>query len=282
MAVTMNWQPFYFSFPEARLALQEKGQGNHVLLCLHGYRQAKEMFHAFFEKVPEGWKIVLMDLPLSGETEWLDPRRGITQGFLKRFWQKLRERYPEGRFHLLGFSMGGWVAMALQLTVEPIAESIFLLAPDGIRSNFWYRVAQTPVGRGMIEWALKNHRFIMQMNERLYSLNRKNQILEPYEYRFIKRNFSQESLRKLLHQQLTLYAPLRFSRRKLVQKARNQDAEWHLIWGKGDQILPSEIAFRLKIKAPSVKVHLIEAGHLLLSDNPYAVKKILDEYLFWE
>ena len=272
----MNWHSYSIELPEGRIALQEKGKGKQILLCLHGYRQSKRMFHPFFAEMPEGWRVVVMDLPLFGETEWFDPAKGIEYEFLQRFWNKLREHYPEAKFHLLGFSMGGWVAMALQRVASPSVGTIFLLAPDGIRSQFWHRFVRTNLGGWLLIRTLNRPQWVLQVSEWLYN----RQWLDAFSYRFVQRNFTDESLRQLLLMQLKLYAPLRFSWSQLIEQAREPAKVWHLIWGKHDQVLPWQTALRFTDQVPNAKLHLVEAGHMLLAQNPEAVRRVLDEYLF--
>ncbi len=267
----MNWKAFHIDFPEGRFAFQEKGAGNQLLLCLHGYRQRKEMFHPLFGTVPSGWKIILMDLPLFGETTWHNPKAGISPAFLRQLWQALLQRFPQGQWHVLGFSMGGKIAMALQLAAPRPAAVVILLAPDGIRPNPWHRFVSSRPGQYFLHRLNQHSAFVLSLSQWLYD----RKWLSTFSYRFAQRNFASAELRELLETQIRLYAPLHFRLASLVQHSRQYPTQWHILWGEQDRVIPWQTALVFQKRLPETQLHLIPAGHMILDQNlPVAQKMI--------
>ncbi|MEL6845929.1 MAG: alpha/beta hydrolase, partial [Bacteroidota bacterium] len=166
----MNWQSFHIDLPMARIAAIEAGDGPNVLLCLHGYEQRKDLFKPLFEPLLEGWRFVAIDLPLYGETEWFERDRPLDEAFLEALWSGFAERYAGSRLHLLGFSMGGKVALSLQSSVRRRAESLILLAPDSDQSNFWHWLIRTPLGLHLNAWLDRNPQWVLRPASWLFKI----------------------------------------------------------------------------------------------------------------
>lgn len=256
----MRWQPFHIELPQARLALLEAGEGPDVLLCLHGYEQRKELFLPLFEQIPPGWRVVLLDLPLYGQTQWHDYEQAMTADFLADFWAAFAERYAGSRLHLFGFSMGGKVALSLQSSVRRGAVSMSLMAPDGIRSNFWHRLIRTPLGLRLNDWLDRHPQWILTPSAYLHKLK----LLDSLSYRVVKLSYQTDAARERKSRQLRLYAPLKVDFAKL--KAQKQ-TRWFLVWGKNDKILRSSLAQVFLRLLPKTQLYIIEGGHMLIQEK---------------
>ncbi|MFK7922170.1 MAG: alpha/beta fold hydrolase [Bacteroidia bacterium] len=268
----MKWRPFHIDLPQARLALLEAGEGSNVLLCLHGYEQRKELFLPLFEQIPTGWQIVLLDLPLYGQTQWYDYQQTMTADFLADFWAAFAERYAGSRLHLFGFSMGGKVALSLQSSVRRGALSVSLMAPDGIRSNFWHRVISSPLGLRLNDWLDRHPQWVLTPSTCL----RKLRLLDPLSYRVVKLSYETEAGRERKSRQLRLYAPLNVDFAAL--KAQKQ-TRWLLIWGKSDKILDASLAQDFLKILPQTQLHILDGGHMLIQEKRQKLTIILHAVL---
>ena len=71
-------------------------------------------------------------------------------------------------FYLLGYSMGGRIALRLLQQIPKQIEKVVLLAPDGLHKNFWYRFAtHTIVGRNLFYKSMKNPRLLFSIAKKL-------------------------------------------------------------------------------------------------------------------
>ncbi|MEM6346101.1 MAG: alpha/beta hydrolase [Bacteroidota bacterium] len=268
----MKWQAFHIDLPEARFALLEAGDGPNVLICFHGYEQSKALFVPLFEKIPMGWRIVLVDLPLYGETLWHDYEQGISDQLLRAFWAACGERYPEAKRHLFGFSMGGKFALSLQSSVRRGAESLILMAPDGIKSNFWHRVILSPGGLSLNRWLDAHPNWILKPAKWLYLLK----LLDPLSYRVVRLSYETASARERKSRQLMIYRALKVDYPRL--SAQN-DTKWHLIWGKKDKILRVGLSQKFQKLLPQVKLHILEGGHMLIHEKRIEVADLLRQIM---
>src|SRR5438477_13115821 len=72
---------------------------------------------------------------------------------------KNKEATLEGndKITLMGFSLGGRMALALYEKMSPSVERLVLLAPDGLKVNFWYWLStQTWIGNRLFLFTM-NH-----------------------------------------------------------------------------------------------------------------------------
>ena len=103
-----------------------------------------------------------IDLPFHGETEW---NEGLlfTVIDLQQIVFEIVDQNNSTSFgkktdtHLLGFSLGGRIALSLYQAQPETIEKIILFAPDGLKVNFWYWLAtQTWIGSKLFSFSMKN------------------------------------------------------------------------------------------------------------------------------
>jgi len=268
----MKWQAFHIELAAARFALLEAGEGSNVLICFHGYEQSKKLFQPLFETIPSGWRIVLVDLPLYGETDWYDYEQEITEEVLQAFWAACGERYAGACLHLFGFSMGGKVALALQSSVRRGAASLILMAPDGIKSNFWHRLIRTSWGLKLNHWLDQHPQWILRPSKWFYQLR----LLDSFSYRVVKMSYETAAARERKSRQLKLYSKLSVDFPKL--KAQ-KNTKWQLIWGKHDKILGAALAQDFQQIIPQVGLHLLEGGHMLINEKRKELTNLIQEIM---
>ena len=268
----MKWHPFHIDLAEARFALLEAGEGPNVLICFHGYEQSKNLFLPLFEQIPDAWRIVVVDLPVYGETVWHDEEAVISDQVLQAFWAACGERYAEAKLHLFGFSMGGKFALSLQSSVRRGAESVILMAPDGIKSNFWHRVILSPWGLKINRWLDAHPQWILKPAKWVYTLK----LIDPLSYRVVKLSYETAAARERKTRQLMIYRALKVDYPKL---SAQKGIDWHLIWGKSDKILRVGLSQKFQRLMPQVKLHLMEGWHMLIHEKRKEVTDLLRQIM---
>lgn len=142
--------PRLCSFRHSRLSYTRSGTGPRSLLLFHGFGQNHTAFAKYGEVLGNAFTLYAIDLYFHG-SEWGNGDRPLE----KKEWNEifrhfLRENNIE-RFSLLGFSMGAKFALACAEAQPEKVDALFLLAPDGIRTNLWYAMAtSTPPLRAFL------------------------------------------------------------------------------------------------------------------------------------
>ncbi len=131
---TKAWSPHYTS-PETidvrglPVAYRRKGTGPPTLF-LHG-AGATRMWLPFYERMAETVDFLAPEHPGFGET----PRPDWLEGFddLVLHYRDLLDAFELGRVHLIGFSLGGWIAADFAIFYPERVESLTLISPAGLR-----------------------------------------------------------------------------------------------------------------------------------------------------
>jgi pimeloyl-ACP methyl ester carboxylesterase len=253
----------FFSFGGSRIHYSHWGTGKTLLLCLHGYGESAASF-AFLEKpLGEHFTLLAIDLPYHGGTHWqdafyLDPHDLLS--ILKEIIAGL-PCDPEG-WWMLGYSMGGRVALQLvQLAPEKIRRMV-LLAPDGFRMNPWYWLAtQTVAGNRLFHWTMHRPAWLFFLLKTGHVLR----LVNPSIYRFTSHYVDDEQVREKLYARWTTMRGFRPDLGIVGKSIRQYEIPIELLYGSYDRIIRWERGERFRRNNPGCcTLTLLPAGHRLL------------------
>lgn len=120
------------------LFVQKWGNGPEPLLAFHGIGQEHSIF-ADWQNLPD-FTVYAFDLPFHGRSA-VPPGKVIEKAEWIGWVTAFLEQQGIQRFSLAGFSMGGRLALVLLEALADRIDQVFLIAPDGIRENPFYRLA---------------------------------------------------------------------------------------------------------------------------------------------
>ncbi|MCB0839127.1 MAG: alpha/beta hydrolase [Bacteroidetes bacterium] len=274
--MTDSWIDFQLDLTFATVSVKTKGEGRDSLICLHGYMQSKNLFDVLFPEVPKGWRVVCIDLPLFGNSEWKG-ETGIDKSFFDELWQALVKKYPDNTWHIMGFSMGGKMAMLMAESSLIELKTGILIAPDGIKSNYWHLlITRTGIGKFLFKFALRFPKTLMAFA----SFFRKIMFIGNFSLRFLRASFVRPRDRELLENTIRIYHVKPFRFKEWCDGQLGKNTRWLLIWGKKDRVLRPSVAKKFTRAIPNSEIHLVNAGHMLIGHNPRRLRKILDRNVF--
>lgn len=122
----------FLNFPELALYfLQNNGfsylewgttnSDEETLLCIHGYTDSSLLFAPFAKKVSNRYKIIALDLPMKHKAKICS----ITQ--LANYLENFRKKIGLKKFNLVGFSLGGLVAIEYSIIYPNRVSNLYLL-----------------------------------------------------------------------------------------------------------------------------------------------------------
>lgn len=142
-----------FTFSYVRI-----GKGNRGIISFNGYEKTAQDFaeNLLETQFPDNFSILCIDLFFHGKTK-TPPNRidknQISVPELHEFIQQIISREQIKQPHLLGFSMGGKVALSLFSYFPKQYSQIRLLAPEGLKPVWWYgAVAGFPPFRAVYKY----------------------------------------------------------------------------------------------------------------------------------
>ncbi|MBS1489344.1 MAG: alpha/beta hydrolase [Bacteroidetes bacterium] len=241
-----NSNLFYFKY----------GTGPKTLLLFHGFGQDHHAFDSWLHQLND-YTVYGFDLFYHGQSNWPN-----TQPLEKEDWKKIMEIFFEQErittFEMAGFSLGGkFVLATLEIFPERV-QKITLVAPDGIKINFWYRLATYPV---LIRALFRSFIFKPHIFFNLLQFFDKMGIVSKYLLRFAASQMDTEEKRQRVCHSWINFRHLKFNMIKVAGLLNNFSIPSKIVVGKHDKVIPAKDMYRLLRHVPGVPLHVLDTGH---------------------
>lgn len=244
-------------YENAELHYHVSGSGLKPLLVFHGFGQDHQTFSEFFGKIANQYTIYSFDIFFHGKSKWYS-ENPLEKTFWKELLSAFLNKHKIERFSVLGFSMGGKFALASLEVLPEKMESIFLLAPDGIRISPWYRFAtfSGPTRNLLKSMILKPKRFQLIAN-----LAFKLGFIGKGTLHFVESQMNKEEKREQVYYSWTVFRYLKFDIKKLASLINSNNISLTIIVGKYDKIITAKSMNRLLKRVNKHKFEILETGH---------------------
>ena len=245
------------------------GNGPKWIVCFHGFDENATSF-AFLEKYAFAeHSFISIDLPHHGDSKWnegLDCNPShfwdIIDGILEKSAVESIQPFP---ITFLGFSLGGRIALSLYQLRPHSVDKLVLLAPDGLKLNFWYWLAtQTIVGNRLFSFTMRKPGWFFGL---LKILNKTGTVNSSV-FKFVRFYIGDKKIRQLLYARWTTLRSFRPSLKKIKSLIITNKTLVNLVYGKHDRIiLPVRgEKFRKGIESQST-ISIIQSGHQVLHEK---------------
>ncbi len=249
------------------------GRGNTVVICLHGYGESAERFLFLEQSAGDRYTFIAPDLPHHGSTNWTSDH--LSSDDLRLLITGLIDKHFPGRqlpVYLLGYSLGGRLALYLTQQHFLPLHRIVLLAPDGLKVNPWYWLAtQTWLGKQLFAYTMRKPGWFYALLKVLKKLRLVNSSI----YKFVDYYIGDATVRRQLYQRWVTLRHIRPSLQKVKAVLRSDHIPTRLIYGRYDRIiLPVRGEKFRKGLEELISITLLEAGHQVL--HPKYAPVIID------
>lgn len=250
------------------------GNGSQPVICFHGYGETAETY-GFLEKYAgDRYTFIAFDLPFHGGTKW-EQGLDFTVDDLEKIILRIIDAEPAlmtipedknlTRFILLGYSLGGRVALSLYEAHPGLFSRMVLLAPDGLRVNPWYWLAtQTWLGNRLFRYTMDHPGwffFLLNMFNRLGWVN-------ASVHKFVQFYIGNHSARRILYQRWTSLRRLRPQLSRIRRLLQKHDGQVRLIYGNHDRIiLPVRGEAFISGLGDRATLRVIASGHQVLQEK---------------
>jgi pimeloyl-ACP methyl ester carboxylesterase len=246
------------------LAYRTYGSGPVHFICFHGFSRSGGDFWFLGNALGRRCTFHAFDLHFHGSSLG-DPQRAdnpFTSDELAGFFSAFADAHDREKICLLGYSLGGRMALSLLETMPHRVEHAFLVAPDGLKMRPWYRgLAASAVGRTLYKRFVDRPQSFHKLVQGLRRMNVVNDRMVD----FVMRHTSARERRQLLHDVWLSYRLIEPDLRRVAQNLHTHDVMAHLIFGEYDRVIPPRLGRNLKLLAPRhVTEEVLPAGHWLL------------------
>ncbi len=240
--------------------------GPQLLLAFHGYSNNSSIFSGLAQKMLPQFTTVALDLPGHGSTDW-DEKETLDGPELRKIVTDLCAEHGVEKLSLLGFSLGGRVALGTLRAVPEKIQSVTLLAPDGLKTH--PLLAYTNDSRAGIFLLDDVHKNPARYGKLLASLRRRNVLTENL-YQFFNYHLSQTAYNTMLRTSWQALRKLYPKPAQLRKVFAQYDIPVHLLMGIHDPVIPLRNGEYFAGLFPrNVTLHKIRKGHRLMTDDVY-------------
>jgi pimeloyl-ACP methyl ester carboxylesterase len=261
---------FQLSYNTSRISYLRFGTGVRLAFCFHGYGEEAVSF-SFLEKYTGNeYTFFAIDLPFHGHTEWNDGYNCTTSDIQQIIERILHENNQQPvtsnrQLSLIGFSLGGRVALSLYEKMPSQIERLVLLAPDGLKVNFWYWLAtQTWIGKRLFAFTMKHPGWFFGFLKLLNKLKLVNASI----FKFVNYYIGDKEARRLLYARWVSLRKIKPDLKRIKSFVRSNKTPVRLIYGKHDRIILSSVGekFRKGIEGHCT-ISVIHSGHQVLHEK---------------
>jgi len=255
----------FIQYRNSVVAYGMAGIGSELLVCFHGFGESYESFAVLEEVLGSSYILIGINFPFHEGTEWSEGLIMQPQELFEiiRLIQ-YQEDCKQQSFSLLGYSLGGRIAMHLLQMIPEKINRMVLLAPDGLVVNPWYWVAtQTWLGNKLFYATMQNPSWILWMVKAAYKLGFFNKSI----IKFIHSYLDDKAVRMMLYKRWTTMRKFKPNLHLVNNNIKTHSIPTRFVFGSYDRIILRKRSALFEKDNVHVKIIELNSGHQLLKEK---------------
>ena len=242
------------------------GTGAIPLFAFHGFGRHAEDYLVFEELLRSKYTIYSFNLFHHGRSQYPDERirsNTFTKNEFKTLFTNFIKEIGADKFAVMGYSLGGKIALMFTEIFPKQIEALWLFAPDGIKMNIWYLIAsKTSVGRSVYRYFLENPGLFFSMVNGLH----RTKLINDKIKKFALNNMDEKSKRELVYKVWLTFKDTNPNMSLCIHNIKEQQIPVYQFFGKNDKVIKPQLGdwFSQKIDQKE-NYHVMPAGHTLLT-----------------
>lgn len=253
------------SYKKSQISYYCFGNGPETAICFHGYGEEGTLY-SFLEKYAgDRYTFYAIDLPFHGKTEWNEGLTFTHEDLSQILKEILNQKEVSDQLTLIGFSLGGRIALSYFQAHPERIKKIVLLAPDGLKVNSWYWLAtQTKIGNRLFVYSMKNPGWFFVLLKAMNKIGFVNASI----FKFVNYYIGNKEARDLLYKRWTTLRKLKPHLEQIKKFVRENNTAIRLVYGKFDRIiLPVRGEKFQKGIDEFCTLTIINSGHQVVHEN---------------
>lgn len=242
----------------SRLHYVEAGQGSRTLLFFHGFGQDHTIYIPLIRSLSNDFRIFIFDLFFHGSSEWNEGEVPLEKQHWRAWMEDFMKQENISFFSMCAYSLGGKFAFATLELFPDRVKQLYLIAPDGVKTNFWYSLATWPwMMRKFFRSLIHHHqRFLFLANQ----LN-KFHLVDKGLVRFALYQMDTPAKRERVFMSWVVFRHLRFSMPHIARLINDFGIKTTLIVGKHDKVITPAAMQHLLRHLSHCSFEVIDCGH---------------------
>jgi pimeloyl-ACP methyl ester carboxylesterase len=243
------------------------GRGPKILFAFHGFDNDAQEFEPLARWIGDTHTIVAVNLLFHGESTTPEKvvERGMSHADFIRTTEKLMTFFPAETYELMGFSLGGRMALYITQFLGPKVSRLILLAPDGLKSAGFYRFATSnSLGHTLFKRVVNDPGRFVGLAKALGRMG----LLSEKKVRFAKLSLETPKKRNKVYNAWMVYRHILPDLETVKLSVKDNKIDVQLFFGKFDVLMPPELGKEFsKTIESNCSIHVIETGHQLLKEK---------------
>lgn len=255
----------FFHNRDLRMRYARWGSGSNVLIALHGFGRNYKDFIRFTRPLEGIFTVYAVDIFFHGESSTSRPepdKNPLNVEEFSAFFAAFFDHIGAGRVWLMGYSLGGRLAMVLAQNMPERIGGLYLLAPDGLVVNRWYgMLSHYAAGRSLF-------RFLKQRPKgffRSLKVLRKTGVVSDRTADFVRSQIESPADQERVYMVWCFLRKLEPDHKQLGECLSGNGITLDLFFGLYDNIIRVGQAKKLRKHFPKARVHQLRSGHFLLT-----------------
>jgi pimeloyl-ACP methyl ester carboxylesterase len=258
----------FLHFKNSILHFTTLGNGPENLLMFHGFGQDSNSFDSLSQVLSPQYTAYVFDLYFHGQSSWGHDENALEKEHWKETLEEFFKQNEVQTFSLTGYSLGGKFVLATLEAFPERTKKVILLAPDGIKTSFWYKVATYPVICRKIFKSMIDHPRRFQSAARiLHQLG----VVKKGVLKFAEFQMNTREKRQRVYLSWVVFRHLKFDLAMVAKLINENNIDLTVIVGQYDQVIEPKSMERLLQKVDHYVFETPEVGHtgLVAASGPY-------------
>ena len=251
------------------------GKGDQLLIALHGYGQSASVFSHISELFEDQYTLLGIDLAFHGDQTDFPDGFLFDMDYASRWLDAILTETGKTSIGIIGYSIGGRIALSLASWFPDKISELWLIAPDGLPISKAYRfLTDNRFGVFIFKLFVKSPQFAFL----IFNAAKKLRLIQIKVVDFYRAQVETFTKRKQLFDTWIAYRELLPNRSVLYENSKSGKLPATCILGKFDVLIPPQNTRAALVKTlPGAQIIELEIGHNLLSEK--AMRKLSHYWL---
>lgn len=234
----------------------------------HGFGQDNNIYQALAQILSHQYTLFVFDLYFHGQSVWGYGEEPLEKNHWKETIEEFLKENDIQVFSLAGFSLGGKFVLATVEALPDRTKEIILLAPDGIKTSFWYSLATYPLlFRKMFKSMIHHPNRFLSLTRGLNKLG----LIDKSVIKFAEFQMNSVEKRSRVYHSWVVFRHLHFNLNRIAELINQNKIATTLIVGQFDKVIKPKAMERFLKKLHRCRFETPEVGHtgLISASGPY-------------
>ncbi len=252
----------FINFRDSAIHYLIFGNGPILTICFHGFAEDATSFEKLSEAMAEH-SLIAIDLPFHGSTEWKEGLHLSVPDLLQII--RLCPEVGDKPFGIMGYSMGGKVALSILEALNGKVTHLFLIAPDGLRADPWHWFGtKTLIGGQILRYTMQQPDWFLSF----LKIMRRTGLVNESIYKFVLYYVNEPDMRKKVYMIWTTMRDFRPAITAIVGFIKNERIPVSMVFGKFDRLCPYKWGQQFAGSLDGLaELEMLDTGHLLLHEK---------------